>query len=76
MAEDIRVAAFLHAKPGQESDVREAALAFVPPTRAEADNQGYLLHRDAQDPSLFVFVGSTISRRMSRLVAPRVRAAS
>lgn len=56
MAEDIRVAAFLHAKGGEEAAVQQAALACVAPTRAEADNESYVLHRDAQDPSLFVFV--------------------
>ena len=56
MAEDVRVAAFLHAKPGSEGEVRRAALACVAPTRAEAGNLAYDLTVDAQDPSLFVFV--------------------
>ncbi len=56
MAEDVRVAAFLHAQPGQEDAVRNAALACVEPTRAEAGNDMYVLHRDEKDPSLFVFI--------------------
>ena len=56
MADDIRVAAFIHARPGQEDAVRRAALACVPPTRAEPGNTEYVLHSDARDPSLFVFI--------------------
>ncbi len=56
MAEDIRVAAFLHAKPGEEAAVRAAALACVAPTRAEAGNHQYELHTDVADPSVFVFI--------------------
>ena len=56
MAEDVRVAAFLHAKPGQEAAVRDAALACVAPTRAETGNDMYVLHRDSKDASLFAFV--------------------
>ena len=36
--------------------MREAALACVEPTRAEAGNDMYVLHTDKQDSSLFVFV--------------------
>ncbi len=56
MAEDVRVAAFLHAKPGQEDAVMQAALACVAPTRAEAGNAMYILHRDVKDPAMFVFI--------------------
>jgi quinol monooxygenase YgiN len=56
VAEDVRVAAFLHAAQGQENAVREAALACVGPTRAEAGNDMYVLHTDKQHPALFVFV--------------------
>ena len=56
MAEDIRVAAFLLAKPGQEAEVQRAAVACVSPTRAESGNQAYVLNRDTKDPSLFVFI--------------------
>lgn len=56
MAEDVRVAAFLHAKPGQEDAVMKAALECVAPTRAEPGNTMYILHRDKKDPALFVFI--------------------
>ena len=36
--------------------MQAACEACVGPTRAEAGNDMYALHRDKQDPSLFVFV--------------------
>ncbi len=56
MAEDIRVVAFLKSSPGQETAVRDAALACVEPTRAEPDNMSYVLHEDTQHAGTFVFV--------------------
>ena len=56
MPDDIRVVAFLHANPGAEAAVREAALGCVAPTRAEAANRLYVLHQDTKDPLLLVFV--------------------
>ena len=56
MADDVRVAAFLHAAPEAADTVRRAALDCVAPTRAEPGNLAYDLTVDAQDPSLFVFV--------------------
>ncbi len=56
MADDIRVTAFLHAKPGQEAAVMQAALACIAPTRAELGNETYVLHQDMEEPALFVFV--------------------
>lgn len=62
MAEDIRVVAFIHAEHGHQEAVRDACLACVAPTRAEPGNATYVLHRDAQDASLFVFVEHWHSR--------------
>ena len=56
MAEDIRVVALLHAKPGEEEAVKKAALACVEPSRAEETNHLYALNQDSDDPSLFVFI--------------------
>lgn len=56
MSEDIRVAALLHAKPGEEDAVRAAALACVEPSRAEKTNHLYTFNQDSEDPSLFVFI--------------------
>ena len=63
MADDLRVTAFLHAKPGQEEAVKQAALACVPPTRAEPGNEMYVLHQDMAEPALFVFVEHWKSRQ-------------
>lgn len=56
MAEDVRVAAFLHAQPGQEAAVRQAATACIASTRTEAGNRMYVLHQDSKDAALFVFI--------------------
>ncbi len=56
MVDDVRVAALLQAAPGQETAVEAAALACVAPTRDEAGNTMYVLHRDTRDPALFVFI--------------------
>jgi quinol monooxygenase YgiN len=56
MSEDIRVVALIQAKQGQENAVQQACESCVDPTRQEAGCDMYVLHRDSQDPSLFVFV--------------------
>ena len=53
---DLRVVAFLHAKPGQKEAVRNALLQCVGPRRAEAGNLSYAVHADKNDPQLFVVV--------------------
>lgn len=63
MADDVRVTAFLHAKPGEEAAVMQAAAACVAPTRAEHGNEMYSLHQDMKDPALFVFVEHWKSRQ-------------
>ena len=56
MSEDVRVVALIEAKQGEESAVQQACEACVGPTRQEAGCDMYVLHRDSQNPSLFVFV--------------------
>lgn len=56
MGEDIRVVAYLQAKPGEESAVQQACETGVAPTLQEAGCKFYVLHRDSKDPSLFVFL--------------------
>jgi len=56
MSEDVRVVALIEAKHGEESAVQQACEACVGPTRQEAGCDMYVLHRDSQNPSLFVFV--------------------
>ena len=56
MSEDVRVVALIEAKRREESAVHQACEACVGPTRQEAGCDMYVLHRDSQNPSLFVFV--------------------
>ena len=54
--EDVRVVAFMHARPGQEDAVRRAVLDCVGPSRAEEGNISYAAHVDNEDVLLFVVV--------------------
>ena len=56
MSEDVRVVALMQAKQGAETEVQKACEACVAPTRQETGCDMYVLHRDSQNPSLFVFV--------------------
>jgi len=53
MAEDIRVAAFIPAKPGEEHAVAHALSACVTETRKEPGCHEYILHTDVKDPTIF-----------------------
>lgn len=46
--------AHLRAKPGSEKLLEEAIMACVAPTRAEEGNVNYDLHRNLDDPTVFV----------------------
>jgi quinol monooxygenase YgiN len=63
MSEDVRVVALMQAKQGEERAVQRACEACVGPTRQEAGCDVYVLHRDSQNPSLFVFVEHWKSER-------------
>lgn len=52
----LTVVATMRAKPGKEQELQEVLEALIAPTRAEADNVTYALHRGAQDPAVFIFV--------------------
>jgi quinol monooxygenase YgiN len=62
MHEDVWVVAFIQAKQGEESAVQQTCEACVGPTRQEAGCEMYVLQRDTQNPSLFVFVEHWKSR--------------
>lgn len=51
----VTVIAFHRAKPGKETDLREALLGLCGPTRAEKGCINYDLHVSADDPHLLVF---------------------
>jgi quinol monooxygenase YgiN len=53
--QELIIFAEVFAKPGQEANLREAALALVGPTRAEAGCLQYDLHKDNDDPGHFFF---------------------
>ncbi len=67
MSEDVRVVAHILAKAGEESAVQQALEACIGPTRQEAGCDMYVLHRDIQNPSLFVFVEEWESERALQL---------
>lgn len=46
--------AHFRAKPGSEQALEDALMACVAPTRAEAGNVNYDLHRGQDDPAVFV----------------------
>jgi quinol monooxygenase YgiN len=45
----------LHAAPGREEEVAAQLTKLVAPTRSEPGCVNYVLHRDPQDPSKFMF---------------------
>jgi len=49
------VVAEVHAKPGRESELREATLPLVAKVRAEPNNLLYFLHEDREVPGHFIF---------------------
>ncbi len=51
----LTVIATIIAKPGQEAATEAALRALIPPTRTDAGYIGYDLHRDINDPRVFLF---------------------
>lgn len=49
------VVAEVHAKPGKESELREATLPLVAKVRAEPNNLLYFLQEDREAPGHFIF---------------------
>lgn len=49
------VVAEVRAKPGKESDLREATLPLVAEVRREPNNLLYFLHEDRETPGHFIF---------------------
>lgn len=56
MSADLRVVAFMRAKPDEQAAVHDAVMACVGPSRAEDGCLGYDAHVDSEDPALFVIV--------------------
>ena len=55
MGEKLTVVARIRAKPGKESDVKQALLALVEWTRTEPGCINYDLHQSQNDPAQFLF---------------------
>ena len=59
----VTVVAIFKAKTGMEDTARDAILALVAPTRAEAGCINYDLHQTADDPSLFMLYENWVSQK-------------
>jgi quinol monooxygenase YgiN len=51
----LTVIAYMRAKPGKESELREALEALIKPTTEERGYVSYDLHQGVEDPSVFFF---------------------
>lgn len=51
----LTVIAFMRAKPGKETELREALEALIEPTQQEEGYVNYDLHQSISDPGLFYF---------------------
>ncbi len=51
----VTVVAIIKATPGNESALKQALLALIPPTRQEAGCLNYDLHVDTENPARFIF---------------------
>jgi quinol monooxygenase YgiN len=58
----ISVVATINAKAGMEAGVREAVMALVAPTRAEAGCINYDLHQSMDDPTVFILYENWVSK--------------
>lgn len=59
----VTVVATIKAKAGMEAQVKEAILALVPPTRAEAGCINYDLHQSTDDPSTYMLYENWTSKK-------------
>lgn len=62
MSDELIVIARLKARPGMEDSVGERLEQLVAPTRAEAGCLAYVLHRDNDDPAVWILVERWASR--------------
>ena len=72
MTQDLRVVAFMRAKPTEREHVERAVLACVAPSQAEEGNLSYAAHLDTDDPLTFVVVEhwSSAKARERHLASP------
>lgn len=62
MSDELIVIARLKAKPGMEDLVGESLRQLIAPTRAEAGCLDYILHRDNDDPAVWIMYERWVSR--------------
>jgi quinol monooxygenase YgiN len=62
MANKVTVVAHVHAKPGNEGEVKQALLALVALTRREQGCLNYDLHQSTADPAHFLFYENWASK--------------
>ena len=76
MAQLLTVVAEMRARPGRESDLRDALLSLIEPTRKEDGCVQYDLHVHTEDPYRFVFYENWASRERLNihLESPHLRA--
>lgn len=51
----LTVIAYMHARPGKESELREALEALIKPTSEERGCVNYDLHQGVENPAVFFF---------------------
>jgi len=59
---NLTVVATIVAKPGKEAETEAVLRALVPPSRQDPGYIGYDLHRDLENPRLFLFYETWESR--------------
>lgn len=62
MSEELTVIARLKAKAGMEDIVSASLKQLIAPTRAEAGCLDYVLHRDNNDPAIWILYERWVSR--------------
>jgi len=62
MSNQLTVIARLTAKPGQAEALGEGLRQLVAPTRQEAGSLAYTLHRDIEDPNVWILYETWASR--------------
>ena len=59
----VTVIATVKAKPGMQAQVKEAVMALVGPTRAEAGCINYDFHQSSDDPGVFMLYENWVSKQ-------------
>jgi quinol monooxygenase YgiN len=76
-SKSLTVLAHVKAQPGKESQVRQALLSLIGPSRKDAGCINYDLHQAVDNPALFLFHENWASKELldAHLQTPHVQAA-